>query len=255
MGRQPDELVLTGAPGHIGTSGWYYEHWRGHFYPEDLRKDRFLEYYARHFSTVELNNSFYRLPAEGTFAGWRAGTPDGFLFSVKASRYLTHFKRLLDPEEPLRRLLGRADALGEKLGPLLYQLPPHFTPDLARLEHFLRALPPDRVHVLEFRDRRWLEEPVYELLRRYHVALCLYQWEDYTTPLVTTASTVYVRFHGPGKAYQGSYTEYDLDQWAERFLGWQAEGRAVYCYFNNDPEGHALRNAKQLEERVRDMRP
>jgi uncharacterized protein YecE (DUF72 family) len=242
------------APGgprvHIGTSGWYYEHWRGHLYPEDLPKSRFLEHYTRSFSTVELNNSFYRLPAEKTFAGWREATPPGFLFAVKASRYLTHLKRLLDPQEPLLRLFERVQGLREKLGPLLYQLPPRFAPDLSRLETFLEALPPERTHVVEFRDRRWLQEPVYEALRRHGVGLCLYQWEDFTSPLVVTAPPVYVRFHGPGKAYRGSYTDYDLRAWAERVSAWRAEGLEVYCYFNNDPGGHAVRNAHSLIDLV-----
>jgi uncharacterized protein YecE (DUF72 family) len=240
-------MAGTGVPpARIGTSGWYYEHWRDQLYPADLPKRRFLEYYARHFSTVELNNSFYRLPAEKTFAGWRSGSPEGFVFSVKASRYLTHLKRLLQPDEPLERLLERAKALEEKLGPLLYQLPPRFAPDLARLEAFLRALPRERINVIEFRDRRWLEEPVYDALRRHGVGLCIYQWEDYTSPLVVTSAFVYLRFHGPGKAYQGSYPDHDLQRWADRVRGWQAEDLAVFCYFNNDPGGHAVRNARRL---------
>lgn len=232
----------------VGTSGWYYEHWRDHLYPPALPKSRFLQHYAASFSTVELNNSFYQLPQEKTFAGWRDATPPGFLFAVKGSRYLTHLKRLREPEEPLQRLLVRAAHLEEKLGPLLFQLPPRFTPDLERLETFLAALPPGREHVLEFRDDRWFQEPVYAALRRHDVSLCIYDRDRQSSPTVLTSGVVYLRFHGPGKKYQGNYPEHDLADWAKRIRAWAKEGRRVYAYFNNDPGGHAVRNALRLKQ-------
>jgi uncharacterized protein YecE (DUF72 family) len=235
----------------IGTSGWYYLHWRGHLYPEKLPTARFLQHYSEAFSTVELNNSFYHLPREEAFAGWREATPPGFLFAVKASRYLTHLKRLLEPEEPLERLLSRARLLDQKLGPILYQLPPRFAPDLSRLQRFLGALPHGYRHVVEFRDERWFQPAIYEAIRERGVALCVYDRGGKASPSEMTAPFTYVRFHGPGKGHEGNYPEYDLASWAEKVKGWAAEGRDVYCYFNNDPGGHAVRNALRLEELVR----
>src|SRR5438270_10452997 len=148
----------------IGCSGWQYKHWRGDFYPADLPVGRWLDFYAAHFDTVEINNSFYRLPERTVFEAWRRRAPPGFLYAVKASRYLTHMKKLKDPAEPLANILGRARQLGAHLGPILYQLPPHWHCDLARFEQFLAQLPPDLNHVFEFRDPSWCTEQARALL-------------------------------------------------------------------------------------------
>lgn len=149
---------------HVGTSGWHYDHWRGPFYPPEVSSDGLLDHYARYFSTAEINNSFYQLPAAETLAQWRDAVPEGFVFAAKASRYLTHMKKLKDPEEPLQRLLGRLDALGEKLGPILLQLPPRWKANHERLEAFLKELPDGYSYAFEFRDESWFDEGVYELL-------------------------------------------------------------------------------------------
>jgi uncharacterized protein YecE (DUF72 family) len=243
---------------HIGCSGWHYKSWRGLIYPADLPTTEWLRAYTKRFSTVELNNSFYRLPSEETFANWREQVPRGFLFAVKASRFLTHIKRLRDPEEPLQRLLTHAKSLGPSLGPLLFQIPPRWFPDPDRLETFLTALP-DRVsptsrqrllHVLEMRDPRGYEPWVLELLRQYRVALCVHDMRESESPLVMVGPIVYIRFHGYGTKYGGSYPDEVLDEWAMWIRRALATGRDVYAYFNNDINGYAVYDAERLRLRV-----
>lgn len=231
----------------IGTSGWVYRHWQGVFYPPDLRARRWLEFYARHFDTVEVNASFYRLPAESTFARWRAQTPPGFCFGVKGSRFLTHRLRLAEPAGPVSTFFERASALGEKLGPVLWQLPPSFQRDDARLEAFLAVLPPHR-QAIELRHASWFVEPVYLLLARYQVALCLADSGGRTLPPEPrlTAPWTYLRFHA-GLA-NGDYTEEQLRRWADAIAGFREQGLDVYAYFNNDWQGFAVQDARRLRE-------
>jgi uncharacterized protein YecE (DUF72 family) len=231
----------------IGTSGWVYKHWRGILYPADLPSRGWFAAYAQHFDTVEINNSFYRLPSAATFAAWREQAPPGFLYAVKASRFLTHMKKLKDPEEPLRRFFERVTQLGATLGPVLYQLPPHWQVNLERFAQFLDALPLGCPHVVEFRDASWLIEPVFQLMEQYQVAHCLHDMRPLTVPLRLTAPTVYVRFHGD-PAHGGDYPRVTLEQWAARIAGWKGEGREVYVYFNNDIGGYAIHNARTLRE-------
>lgn len=243
---------------HIGCSGWHYPSWRGLFYPAELPTSAWLRHYVTRFRTVELNNSFYRLPSEDTFAAWRAQVPRGFLFAVKASRFLTHIKRLRDPEEPLQRLLTHARPLGATLGPVLYQLPPRWFPDPERLETFLAALPErpgprsrHRLHhVVEVRDAKGYEPWVLELLRHYRVALCIHDMRESESPLVMTGPIVYLRFHGYGVKYGGSYPDEVLNEWAEWIERALASGRDVYAYFNNDINGYAVYDAERLRLRV-----
>lgn len=237
-----------GGRWRVGTSGWVYPHWRGVFYPADLPQSRWFEYYARHFDTVEINNTFYRLPGEHTFDRWRAQAPPGFLYAVKASRYITHVRRLRECAEPLARFLGRARRLGPALGPVLYQLPPRWRPNLPRLTAFVQMLPADLTHVLEFRDGRWFTSEVLDILRRHGVSFCIFHMGDAETPLAVTAATVYIRMHGAGERYGGCYDVEALRRWAERIRGWCAAGHDVYVYFNNDAFGHAVRNACTLKE-------
>ena len=217
-----------------------------------------LREYTRRFGTVELNNSFYRLPSEDTFASWREQVPRGFLFAVKASRFLTHIKRLRDPEEPLERLLTHAAPLGPTLGPVLYQIPPRWFPDRERLETFLASLPQRLTptsrqrlrHVLEMRDPRGYEPWVIDLLRQYDVTLCVHDMPGSESPMLAVGPIVYVRFHGFGAKYGGSYPDELLDQWAEWIRAVLANGRDAYVYFNNDINGYAVYDAERLRLRV-----
>jgi uncharacterized protein YecE (DUF72 family) len=229
----------------IGTSGWHYEGWRGDFYPEDLPARKWLAFYAERFPTVELNNSFYHLPTEAAFKNWHDATPDNFTFAVKASRFITHIKRLNDIEEPLNNFMSRAALLGDKLGPVLFQLPPGFHRDDARLEKFLKILPEGR-HAIEFRHDSWFADEVYEALRRRGVAFCIFDMPRLKTPLVATADFIYVRFHGTAERYAGSYPDEALAQWAKNIKKLAKDLEAVYAYFNNDVGGHALKNAMTL---------
>jgi uncharacterized protein YecE (DUF72 family) len=232
---------------HIGCSGWQYRHWRGDFYPADLPQSRWLEHYAERFDTVEINNTFYRLPETKTFAEWGRRVPAGFRYAVKASRFLTHLKKLKDPDEPIRRFFTRAKRLGSAFGPVLYQLPPNWLVNLDRLETFLKALPPGRRHAIEFRDPSWCSDEVFARLEHYNVALCLHDMPGSATGMLPVGPFVYVRFHGPRK-YTGRYSDHVLDAWAEWLAGRARAGLPVYAYFNNDAGGHAPRDAVRLRE-------
>jgi uncharacterized protein YecE (DUF72 family) len=233
----------------IGCSGWQYRHWRGVFYPAELRPARWLEHYAAHFNTVEINNTFYRLPEGSRFDEWRRRAPSGFVYAVKASRFLTHMKKLKDPDEPLDRLFVRTAKLGRTLGPTLYQLPPKWPVNVERLERFLGVLPRRRRHAIEFRDASWYCDDVFALLERHRVALCLHDMAGSSTGRLSVGPFVYVRFHGVEK-YSGRYSDQTLNTWA----GWLAQrvrdGAPVYAYFNNDTGGHAPRDAVRLRAAV-----
>jgi uncharacterized protein YecE (DUF72 family) len=237
---------------HVGTSGWHYDHWQGPFYPEDLDSEGWLAYYAGHLTTVELNNSFYKLPEVETLRNWRATTPQGYLFAVKASRYITHMKKLKDPDEPVTQFLGRMDELGEKLGPILFQLPPNWSLNAERMHAFLEALPGGYRFAFEFRDPSWFEARIYEMLAAYNAAFCIYQLAGRLSPREVTADWVYVRLHGPGDAYQGKYGAETLAGWLGAFSTWIGQGKQVYCYFDNDEAGFAVQNALSLQAMAED---
>jgi uncharacterized protein YecE (DUF72 family) len=240
-------MAGTRAGLFIGTSGWLYRHWRGDFYPPGLaQKDEFAFYCAR-FAAVELNSSFYRLPTAAAFAGWRKRSPPGFAFAVKASRYITHNKKLLDPVEPLALLLARARRLGPKLGPLLFQLPPRWAYNGERFAAFLERLPRRPACVFEFRHPSWFNEHAYGLMRDAGAGLCIYDLAGFASPRVVTSTTVYLRLHGPEGKYAGSYSTEALRGWARAIAGWRDQGREVHCYFDNDIGGHAPRNALALK--------
>jgi uncharacterized protein YecE (DUF72 family) len=230
----------------VGCSGWQYRHWKGEFYPADLPQTRWFEYYAVRFDTVEINNSFYRLPERATFAAWARRAPMRFEFAVKASRFLTHMKKLKDPEEPLDRLFSRMRALGTRLGPVLYQLPPNFKADVERLRRFLELLPRNARHVLEFRDPSWYAPDVLALLDRHGVALCLHDMPGSATEWLRVGPFVYVRFHGSGARYGGGYPRERLERWADWLNDQRRAGASIYAYFNNDIGGHAPRDAVTL---------
>jgi uncharacterized protein YecE (DUF72 family) len=229
----------------IGCSGWQYRHWRGDFYPAEVPQNAWLDYYARHFDTVEINNTFYRLPDATTFAAWGRRAPPGFVYAVKASRFLTHMKKLKDPKDPLRRFFTRAKRLEGAFGPVLYQLPPHWPVNVDRLHTFLEALPPTRRHAIEFREPSWYADRVLALLDRYNVALCLHDMAGSASGRLAIGPFVYVRFHGAQK-YAGRYDDATLGEWAEWLSDRAREGRPIYAYFNNDVGGHAPRDAVRL---------
>jgi uncharacterized protein YecE (DUF72 family) len=234
----------------VGCSGWQYRHWRGHLYPKDLPQNRWFDHYASVFDTVEINNSFYRLPEASTFAAWKERAPVGFLYAVKASRYLTHMKKLKDPAEPIARFFERATCLGRKLGPVLYQLPPRWPRDLARLEEFLRLLPRRFLHAVEFREPSWYGEETERALDRARVAMCLHDMKGSESPLRFVGPFVYVRFHGSGAKYGGRYPDSEIESWASRLAAALQEGRDVYAYFNNEWGGHAPRDAVRLRDAI-----
>ena len=232
---------------HIGTAGWSYGHWHGGvFYPEDLKRGAELEFYAGRFDTVEINSSFYHLPQEKTCRGWAERTPDRFLFAVKASRFITHRKRLDDVGEPLANLLARVRALGPKLGPLLFQLSPSFRVDVPRLHAFLRSLPRDLRATFEFRHQSWFCDEVYAALEEAGAAVTISDTPRYPCVVHTTADFVYVRLHGHERLYASNYTAEQLTEWAGHARPWLSDGRDVFVYFDNDAEGHAPRNAREL---------
>jgi uncharacterized protein YecE (DUF72 family) len=247
---------MTDAPDrpHVGCSGWNYKSWRGKFYEAQLPARDWLKYYTSVFDTVEVNNTFYRLPEAATFACWKQQMPAGFIATVKASRFLTHIKRLKDPDEPIERLFSRAKALGPRLGPVLYQLPPNFFRNgvnLERLEIFLRALPKRinrRVvrHVFEFRHPSWYVNETYRLIERYGATLCLHDKRGSAILEPFIGPIAYVRFHGTSGRYAGSYPDDRLERWAWTLASQWRSGRPVYAYFNNDPDAVATENALTL---------
>jgi len=235
---------------HIGTSGWHYDHWRNAFYPKDLPKTEFLKFYAEHFQTVEINNSFYQLPAKGTFTKWRNSSPNEFIFSVKASRYITHMKKLKDPDKPLATFFDAVTVLKDKLGPIVFQLPPRWRFNEERLNDFLESLPTVHRYAFEFRDTSWFDDRAYEALISHGAAFCIYELAGRMSPKEVTADFIYIRLHGPGDAYQGQYSTDTLAGWAGAFTSWTAQGKEIFCYFDNDEAGYAAQDARNLQHMI-----
>jgi uncharacterized protein YecE (DUF72 family) len=235
---------------HIGTSGWHYKHWKGTFYPADTKEADQFAIYLQNFETVEINNSFYKLPSMETFTAWRKAAPSSFIFSVKASRFITHMKKLNAGQDSIELFFSHAEKLKEKMGPVLFQLPPNWKINIERLRSFLEKLPPRRRYAFEFRNATWYREEVYALLKKYNCAFCIYDLERHLSPLTVTADYIYVRLHGPGNKYQGSYTDASLRKWSRQCRQWQAEDRDVYVYFDNDQAGYAAFNAKRLNDMI-----
>ncbi len=230
----------------IGTSGWNYPHWQGVLYPAGRARTKWLETYAEQFDTVELNASFYRLPKETTFAGWKQRTPEGFIWAVKASRYLTHIKRLKEPRDPLEKFYGAASALKEKLGPVLLQFPPGLRFDEHLFRDFCSCLDTRYRHTIEVRHKSWIDERVFDILRRHNIALCIADTAGtYPCHEEITADFIYMRLHGSRELYASAYTEDELNAWAEKIKGW---GRDTYVYFDNDNHGYAVTNALRLRK-------
>jgi uncharacterized protein YecE (DUF72 family) len=231
----------------IGTCGWYYDHWKEKFYPAGLAKSKWFEHYAQHFDTVEVNNTFYHLPKEQTLKRWNDIAPKGFVYAVKANRFITHIKKLKDAAEPLERFFERVGLLGNKLGLVLYQLAPSLHKDLDLLNSFLKLLPKKPPAVFEFRHESWYADDTYRLLTKANAAFCIHDMPGKESPDVITAKTIYVRFHGTTGRYAGSYPKSALQKWAT-WLNKQAKDvSSIYAYFNNDIHGHAIKNARQLK--------
>lgn len=235
----------------MGCSGWIYPHWRGRFYPEKLAVKRWFAFYAEHFDTVEINNSFYRLPKPETFDAWAAQAPPGFRYAVKANRFLTQAKKLKDCEEPMARMMPAFRHLGETLGPVLYQLPPRFKVNLERLEAFLELVPKDVVNVFEFREKSWHDDRVFALLERYGASFCAHDMPGSDTPDLAVGPVAYVRFHGGEGKYWGRYSEERLLRWTDWMIAQVRAGREVWAYFNNDAEAHAIEDALTLKAMLR----
>ncbi len=234
---------------HIGTSGWSYDHWSGVFYPEGLRPSERLSFYSKHFSSVEINSSFYRLPSVKTLEGWGKTVPSDFSFSAKASRFITHVKKLNDFEEPVGNFTDRMRSLGGKLGPTLFQFPPRWHVNTERLTLLLDFLPRDLQYAFEFRDRSWLSDEIYGVLREHNAAFCIFDMPDFTSPVEVTSDIVYVRMHGGRFLYASRYSRDELKGWTERLGEVAANGvKDIYIYFNNDAYGYAVENAREMLE-------
>lgn len=231
----------------IGTSGWQYDHWRGVFYPEDLPKGRWFDHYARQFDTVEINNTFYHLPADRVFDAWRERAPEGFCYILKFSRYGTHIKRLTEAADTVYAFMERANRLGNLLGPILVQLPPRWSADPERLAAFLAETPSGQRWAVEFRDASWLNPEVYQVLRAYRAALCIHDLIE-EHPRVLTADWAYLRYHGG--ADNGNYSSPQLADAAGEIREYLNNGLDVFAYFNNDLHGYAVQNARDLRSRV-----
>ena len=235
---------------HVGCSGWVYRHWKGGFYPAGLTQKRWFEHYASAFDTVEINASFYRVPLAMTFDGWREKAPPGFRYALKANRFMTHMKKLLDCEQPLGEFIALARRLGPTLGPILYQLPPSLHKDLPRLDDFLARLPGDLEQVVEFRHRSWYDEEALALLDERGVGFVAHDLVGLASPRWASGRTAYVRFHGTGGKYRGRYSEEAMADWAQWLLEQRQAGRSAWAYFNNDIGGDAIEDARTLQRRV-----
>jgi uncharacterized protein YecE (DUF72 family) len=239
---------------HVGTSGWSYRHWRGAFYPADLPAKQHFAFYQEHFRTVELNTTFYHLPRPTTVDGWRRQASAGFIYAVKGSRYITHNKKLTDPEQHLDRFFDLIGELGPRLGPMLFQLPPSWSRNAQRLDAFLAAFRKRarrRAVAVEFRHPSWYHEEIYEILRHRHAALCISHLAGVQSPVMATAATVYLRLHGSGEKYAGAYGAEGLRPWVERISAWLADEREVFCYFDNDIGAAAPQDALLLQALVK----
>jgi uncharacterized protein YecE (DUF72 family) len=232
---------------HIGTSGWSYEHWNETFYPKEIKSNERLQYYASHFKTVEINNTFYHLPTENVIKNWYEKVPSDFIFSIKASQYITHRKRLKDPNDSTSIFFERLQLFKNKAGPILFQLPPSFKKNFARLEEFLMSLEKGYLYTFEFRHPSWFVDEIYELLKKHHVALCITDIGGHLTPEEVTTNFAYFRFHGPQGTYRGYYGTKALKEWKDKLLKLQKRNIQSYVYFDNDEKAYAIRDAKELQ--------
>jgi uncharacterized protein YecE (DUF72 family) len=231
---------------HLGTSGWSYSDWRGKFYPEEMAQREWLSYYAQHFSTVEINMTFYRFPKPEMMKGWLDKTPPNFTFTLKANRQITHLKKIKGVKSQVKYFYILADSLKERLGCILFQLPPSLTFDLDLLQDFLLTLSPQYKNVIEFRHESWYREEVYELLRAHNIIFCVVSAPELPDRIVETSEISYYRFHGRIGWYKYNYSEEELEDWSEAIK--KTKAKECYAYFNNDYQAHAIWNCKRLSE-------
>ena len=231
---------------HIGTSGFSYKHWRGIFYPDDIPQKKWLEYYADNFGTVEINSSFYHIPRLSTCEGWERRSPEGFLFAIKANRYITHVRKLRYANEIINLFFTTIGYLDGKLGPVLLQLPPAMEKDIPLLKDFIARLPEGLRYVFEFRNSSWYGYELFRTLDDLGCAFCMHDLPGKATPREITGDFTYVRFHGSEAAYSSCYPDNELAEWADRLQTISAAGKDVFAYFNNDLHGHAVTNARTL---------
>jgi uncharacterized protein YecE (DUF72 family) len=235
---------------YIGTSGWSYKSWDKTFYPREIPKSAQFEFYATQFPTVEVNNTFYRLPTPKMILDWRRKAPPGFVYAIKGSRFITHMKKLANLDGALDKFFNRIDPLQKRIGVLLWQLPPFLGKDPSRLEHFLEKLPKRYCHAVEFRHPSWIDEETFSLLRRFNAAHVSISSLKMPRNLTVTADTVYIRFHGLKHGAAHDYTRAELQPWARHIRQQAEKGKIVFAYFNNDLNVRAPANAKQLMEMV-----
>jgi uncharacterized protein YecE (DUF72 family) len=240
---------------HIGTSGWSYQAWKGSFYPQKLPSTQWLQHYATFFDSTEINGSFYRLPSVETVVKWTQTVPDDFLFCPKMSRFLTHMKKLREPEEPLERFFSVFEPMKRKMGPVLVQLPAMLAFHYDIAEHFYRLLKftyHPYAFVMEVRHNTWLSEESLTLMTKYNIGLVVSQSGNvFPYSEMITAKNIYVRFHGPEALYASAYSDDMLQAFAQKFRAWVAEGHEVWAYFNNDIHGYAPEDAQRLQEMVK----
>jgi uncharacterized protein YecE (DUF72 family) len=239
----------------VGTSGWTYDGWRGPFYPPEVSRKNWLRYYGQVFSTTEINGSFYRTPSVEAVKAWHDQTPENFVFAWKASKFITHWKRLSEKSvNSLALMETRLKVLSAKLGPVLFQLPPKFMADRARLADFLELLPKRRRYAFEFRHESWYAGVILDLLRDHNIALCISDHHDAPSPWLATADHVYVRGHGPTGRYRGRYSKQTLEKWAAALADWKRRRHTIYCYFDNDQKSAAPKDAQRLTEMLQSKR-
>lgn len=232
----------------IGTSGWMYKHWKGPFYPEKFSNNKMLKYYSDHFSTVEVNSTFYKIPSEKTAQNWIDETPEHFTFTIKANRFITHRKYLKDGQETVKKFFKVIKILENKLGIILFQLPPNWHYNYERIKEFIEIIPKKYSYTFEIRHPSWYTQDLFDLFKKYNIALCIH---DLTGDLLLekiTATFVYLRFHGPINPYYGKYTPDFLKQWAEKIYQWIKQNLKIFVYFNNDAHGWAVENALEIKK-------
>ena len=231
----------------LGCSGWYYDGWKGRFYPENLGKPKWLEYYSKHFNTVEVNNTFYRFPNEKTVKGWYNRTPENFKLTLKANQLITHRKRFKDTKSTINRFYNLAENLNDKLGCILFQIPPQKSKDIDFLKNAVKQFDPAKNNIIEFRHPSWFDSEVYDLLNESNVGFCSVSSPDLPEDLITTSDIAYVRFHGIGEEkYRYLYSNEELKEWADKIR--KSNPDRVFCYFNNDYAANAPKNCEMLQE-------
>jgi len=238
---------------NIGTSGWSYAGWLGNFYPQKIKSNLILPFYATLLQSVELNNSFYQIPKEKNVRHWVEITPSNFIFSCKANRYITHIQKLKESAKSVDKLLNAFSHFEEKLGPILFQFPPWWQIEIPTLKEFITQLPKSYSYTFEFRHKSWFCEELYELLHKNQMSLCFYDHKMYRSPEVVTGPFIYIRMHGPREeAYKGAYEESTLKEYTEKLFNWHKEGKAIYCYFDNDEKANAPQDAQRLNQLIKD---